>query len=145
MEKNKVDLSVEEKKNDYLKDLQRVQAEFENFVKRSEIEKQDIHKYATEKLVFKLLGVLDSFELALKHNKNEGIKLIYSEFFSLLESEGLKKIKSEGIFDPNFHEALIQEKGEFDNKILEELQAGYILGEKVIRPSKVKIMRSQNE
>ena len=133
-QKNKV-------KTDYLKDLQRLQAEFENFMKRTELEKQEIIKYSNEKLIFKLLNVLDSFQLALKHNNDEGVKLIYSELITLLESEGLSKIKTNGDFDLKFHEALIQEEGEFDNKIILELQPGYMLKEKVIRPAKVKITR----
>ena len=130
-----------EVKIDYLKDLQRLQAEFENFMKRSELEKQEIIKYSNEKLIFKLLNVIDSFQLALKHNNDEGVKLIYSELMTLLESEGLSKISTKGDFDPKFHEALIQEEGEFDNKIILELQPGYMLKEKVIRSAKVKITR----
>jgi len=125
----------------YLKDLQRLQAEFENFVKRSELEKMELMKYANEKLIFNLLRIIDNFELALKHNKDEGIGLIYSELFSLLESEGLSKINTDGIFNPELHEVLIQEEGEVEDKIVEELQAGYMLKEKVIRPAKVKITK----
>ena len=140
--KEELDNAVnKEVKTDYLKDLQRLQAEFENFMKRSELEKQEITKYSNEKLIFKLLNVIDSFQLALKHNDDEGVKLIYSELMTLLESEGLSKISTNENFDPKFHEALIQEEGEFDNKIISELQTGYMLKEKVIRPAKVKITR----
>jgi molecular chaperone GrpE len=125
----------------YFEDLQRLQAEFENFVKRTEIEKKDLIKYSNEKLIFNLLKILDNFELALKHNEDEGVRLIYSELFSLLGSEGLLKIDTQGIFNPELHEALIQEEGEVEDKIVEELQAGYKLGERVIRPAKVKITK----
>lgn len=162
-EDNKEDRKEEQ---DYLRDLQRVQAEFENFMKRTEIEKKELFEFSIEKLVFKLLSVLDSFELAFKHEcceggengesseseksdcedkSSEGMKLIYAELFSVLESVGLSKINSEGTFDPNFHEALITEDGDIDNKIIEELQTGYMLNKKVIRPAKVKIMRVRDE
>ena len=145
MIENNVDLINEEKKLDYLQDLQRLQAEFENFTKRSEIEKQDILKYSAEKIVIKLLKVLDSFELALKHNPDEGVNLMYTELYSILNSEGLTKISTEGEFDANLHEVLLQENGDVDNKIIEELQTGYMFKEKVIRPAKVKISKVQNE
>jgi len=144
IDKEGIDEMVEGEKN-YLEDLQRLQAEFENFVKRTEIEKRDLVKYSNEKLIFNLLNILDSFELALKHNADEGVKLIYSELFSLLKSEGLSKINSEGIFNPRLHEALIQEEGDVDDKIIEELQSGYFLGEKVIRPAKVKITKRKED
>jgi len=140
-----LDRGNEVEKPDHLEDLQRLQAEFENFMKRSIIEKQESLKYSNEKLVFKLLSVIDSLELALKHNSDEGVKLIYSNLLSILESEGLSKISTEGLFDPKFHEALIQEDGEIDNKIIEELQVGYMFEGKVIRPTKVKITRIKNE
>lgn len=129
------------KKDEYLEQLQRLQAEFENFRKRTEKERQAIFLNANEDLIVKLLGVLDNFELALKHVDDEGIKMIYSELYSILENEGLKPIKAEGKFDPRVHEALIQEDGEEDEKIIEELQKGYMLNDKVIRHSKVKITK----
>ena len=124
---NTSELVNEDTKQNYLEDLQRLQAEFENFMKRTEIEKQELFVCSIEKLVFKLLSVLDSFESALKHNNeksDDGMKLMYSELFSVLESVGLSKIETEGIYDPNFHEVLIQEEGEIDNQIIEEIQSG---------------------
>lgn len=145
MENKGTNVDVKENKPNYLEDLQRLQAEFENFIKRSELEKQDLLKHSNEKLIFKLLSVLDSFELALKHTSDEGTKLIYSELFSLLESEGLSKIKTGGKFDPTLHEVLMQEEGDVEDEIIEELQAGYKLDEKVIRATKVKITKKKNE
>ncbi len=133
------------KKDEYLEQLQRLQAEFENFRKRTEKERQAIFLNANENLIVKLLGVLDNFELALKHVDDEGIKMIYSELYSILESEGLKPIKAEGKFDPRVHEALIQEDGKEDEKIIEEFQKGYMLNDKVIRHSKVKIMKMEKK
>jgi len=127
---------------EYKELLQRLQAEFDNYRKRLEEEKKNWIKSSNEELIEKLLGVLDNFDLAFKNTENKksfikGIELVYSQFFSILEKEGLKKIKAKGKFDPELHEALIKEgEGDF---ILEELQAGYMLNDKVIRPSKVKI------
>ncbi len=138
----------EEKNDNYLEQLQRLQAEFENFRKRTEKERSDIFKNANEELIIKLLGILDNFELAMKHLDDKGINMIYSELYSILESEGLKIIKTEGKFNPEFHEALIQEEGKENGKIIEELQKGYMLNDKVIRASKVKItkiMENKNE
>ena len=142
MEKQEV-----EKNDDYLEQMQRLQAEFENFQKRTEKEKSEIFRNANEDLIVKLLSVLDNFELALGHVDDKGVNMIYSELHSILEKEGLKVISVDGDFDPNFHEALIQEEGKEDGKIIEELQKGYMLNDKVIRASKVKIskMESKNE
>ena len=129
------------KKNEYFEQLQRLQAEFENFRKRTEKEKHAIFLNANEDLIVKLLGILDDFELAMKHINDEGINMIYSKLYTILENEGLKSIKAEGKFDPRIHEALIQEEGEEDEKIIEELQKGYVLNDKVIRHSKVKIIK----
>ncbi|MCK5450061.1 nucleotide exchange factor GrpE [Candidatus Pacearchaeota archaeon] len=136
-----------EEKN-YIEQLQRLQAEFDNFRKRIEKEKSYLVKNANENLIIKLLGILDNFELALEHLDDKGVNMIYSELYTVLENEGLKTIKAEGKFNPEFHEALIQEEGEEDEKIIEELLKGYTLNDKVIRPSKVKItkiMEKENE
>jgi len=137
----KMEKDKKSKEKEYLEQLQRLQAEFDNYRKRVEREKQEIYNNANEKLITRLLDILDSFELALKHNADEGVKMIYSQLYSLLESHGLKKIEATGKFNPEVHEALIQEEGEEDGIIIEELQKGYILNNKVIRPSKVKISK----
>lgn len=134
MEKNK-----KSKEKEYLEDLQRLQAEFDNYRKRVESKKQEIYADANKELIFKLLNILDSLELALKHNNDKGIEMIYSQLYSLLENEGLKVIEVKGKFNPEIHEALITEKNGDGDKIVEELQKGYLLNGKVIRPSKVKI------
>ncbi len=136
MKKNK-----KAKEEEYLEQLQRLQAEFDNYRKRSDKEKQEIYDNANEKLIIRLLDILDSFELALKHNSDKGVEMIYSQLYSLLESKGLKIIKAKGKFNPEIHEALIQEKGYEEDMIIEELQKGYFLNDKVIRPSKVKISK----
>ena len=129
-----------EEKGKYFEQLQRLQAEFENFRKRNFREREEILKNANEDLIVKLLGILDNFELALKHVDDKGVKMIYSELYSILEKEGLKMIEAKGKFDPRVHEALIQEDGK-EEGIVEELQKGYMLNDKVIRASKVKITK----
>lgn len=147
--------------------VKRVQADFENFQKRTEKEKEEFCQFANKELILKLLPLLDSFELALKHApkkegfvkgtgnsensgtyKNswveflEGVELVFSQFVALLEQNGVKKISAKGQkFDPYLHEALLSEKGEKDDVVLEELQTGYMIGEEVLRHTKVKVSK----
>ncbi|NQV09526.1 nucleotide exchange factor GrpE [Candidatus Woesearchaeota archaeon] len=140
------------KKHDKVKelteDLQRVQAEFENYRKRVDKEKQEFCNYAKEDIIKTLLPVVDNFRLGFKHKANDeefrkGVELIYAEFISILNNEGLKPIDALGQkFDPYKHEALLAEKSDKEeNIVLEELQTGYTLKDKVIRPSRVKVSK----
>jgi len=132
----------ESKEKEYLETLQRLQAEFENFRKRTEREKVEIILNAQEGLITELLDIIDDFELSLKYTKDDGIKMIYSELYSLLEKKGLKKIDAQGKFNPKYHEALIQEESKKEEgMIIEELQKGYMINDKIIRVSKVKIAK----
>lgn len=132
--------------------LQRLQAEFINFRNRTETEKAKFVKLANEELILKLLPVIDNLELAIKSNKEEnefskGVSLIYAQLKELLDSEGVKPIVATGQFDHNLHEAVLVDEGE-NNKIVEELQKGYMINDKVLRHAKVKITKSggkQNE
>lgn len=139
-----------EEKNQKIEDLtdtlKRLAAEFENFKKRTEKEKTEFVKYAHADIIANMLPVLDSFELAFKNTNNtekliEGIKMIYAQFYSILEAEGLKPINAAGEkFDPYRHEVLMKEGSDKpDDTILEEFQKGYMLNDRVIRHSKVKI------
>jgi molecular chaperone GrpE len=127
--------------------LQRVQAEFENYKKRIEKENLEFKQFAAKEVIGRLLPILDNFELALKNKKDneqflKGMELIYSQFFSTLENLGLKKIDCNGKFDPHLHEALMSEKSEKEpGTIIEEFQKGYILNNKVVRHSKVKVAK----
>jgi molecular chaperone GrpE len=127
--------------------LQRLQAEFENYKKYVEKSKAEFVKYAQANIIDKLLPILDSFELALKNTKDKeklqkGVELIYTQLYSLLEKQGLKKIGSKGKFNPHLHEVLLKEESdEEEDIILEELQKGYMLGDKVLRHSKVKVSK----
>lgn len=126
--------------------LKRLQAEFENYKKRIEKEKIEFVKYSNAGLIASLLPVLDSYELALKNTSDkdkfiEGMKMIYAQLHSILEAEGLMPIKATGEkFDAYKHEVLLKEESEKpEGTILEEFQKGYMLNDKVLRFSKVKV------
>lgn len=126
--------------------LKRLQAEFENYKKRTDKEKIEFTKFAHADVIAQMLPVLDSFEIALKNTSEkekfiEGMKMIYAQFHSILESEGLMPIEASGQkFDPYKHEVLMKEESDKpEDTILEEFQKGYMLNDKVLRHSKVKI------
>ena len=144
----------EKKKNEeYLDILKRLQADFENFKKRIEKEKEDFVKYANCALISKLLVILDDFDNALKHADSDktqilnGLKLLHEKIKKLLYDEGLKEINCKGqTFDPYQHEVLQEEDSEEeDGKILEEFQKGYVYKDKILRSSKVKISKKNKE
>jgi molecular chaperone GrpE len=123
-----------------LSQLLRYSAELENVQKRTEREKRELVKYASEKLIRKLLSVLDSLERAACHD--EGAMKIYQQLLDILKDEGLSTIPAKGEkFDPYRHEALMKVESEDleDGSIAEELQRGYMLNSKVIRFSKVAV------
>ncbi|MBU1975350.1 MAG: nucleotide exchange factor GrpE [Nanoarchaeota archaeon] len=128
--------------------LQRLQAEFENYKKRVAKESQEIYSHANENLIKELLGVLDNFELALGKENDQGgfykgVELIYGNLYSSLEKFGLKRIQARGqAFDPRLHEALLTEESDKEaDTVLEELQTGYVLNDKVLRHTKVKVSK----
>jgi len=129
-------------------DLKRVQAEFENFKKRTEKENSKMCEFYKADLIKKLLTTLDSFEIALKQTDNheefvKGVELIYSQLYTILKDEGLQYIDTKDKkFDPYLHEVMLSEKSEAEeDAILEELQKGYRFKEMVIRHSKVKVAK----
>lgn len=129
-------------------EILRLKAEFENYRKHLDRERETFTFLANEQLIRQLLDVLDNFERALPLIKDEkaieGITLIYGQLKKVLEGAGLRRIESLGRrFDPYYHEALLREESEKeDETILEELQPGYMLRDKVIRHSKVKIAKN---
>ena len=132
--------SCEKERSEYLDGWQRAKADLINFKKEQEKKNSDIFKFANENFVSEILPVLDSFELALKH-KNEGIKQLYLQFLNILKNNGLEEIKCVGEkFDPFLHESVGEIKGKKKGFVAEEVQKGYVLNKKVIRPSKVKII-----
>ena len=125
----------------------RLMADFQNFKRRTEKEKNDIYAFANEKLVVELLNVIDNFERALALGQEgdsfvEGMNLIFKQLQGVLEKAGVKEIEALGQeFDPNFHNAVMMEDtDEFESgKVSCVLQKGYTLNNKVIRPSMVKV------
>ena len=134
----------------YFAQLQRGQADFENYRKRIEMEKARIADSACETIVAGLLDTLDNFERAINHleklpdEESKGVLMVYKNMLEYLQSNGLENIAAAGCqFDPRRHEAIMQAESESaaDGEILEEFQKGYAMKGKVIRPAKVKVAR----
>lgn len=130
--------------------LLRLQADFVNFRKRAEKEKESTIIYALECFVTDLLPVIDNFQRAIESESSkedsfyQGIEMIYQQLFKVLKDNGVDEIKALGEdFDPNFHHAVfLEESKEYDSgKITEVLQNGYILKDKIIRPTMVKVAK----
>ena len=138
---------------EYTNTLKRLQAEFENYTKRVDKEKQEYAIYATEKLILKLLHVLDSFEQAIKNSKEDdahtkGIKMIFEQFRKTLEDEGLQRLESlHKEYNIEEHEALLIQEHEDttipENTVIEEIQTGYKLKNKVLRPARAILSKSK--
>lgn len=129
----------QKEKAEYLAGWQRAKADFINARKDEEKSRAEFAKYAAEKVLREILPILDSLE---KIGNADGTA-IYKQLMQILKREGVEEIKSVGlVFNPMYHEALGQtetDKKEEDGVILEELQKGYMLYDKVLRPSKVKV------
>ncbi len=122
--------------------LMRCRADLENIMKRSVREKEGNIRYASEKLVSKLLPVIDSLDAAAKHD--EGSKALYMQLLDILSGEGLMPIEAKGMkFDPYRHEALFQVETEEleEGVVVEEIQKGYLFNSHVIRFSKVAVAK----
>ncbi|MDD5195824.1 MAG: nucleotide exchange factor GrpE [Candidatus Omnitrophica bacterium] len=132
-------------------------ADLDNTRKRLEKEKQDLIKYANEEIILELLNILDDLErtISLADGKHEdvsifskGVEMILAHLYEMLKERGVKPIEAEGkIFDPHFHEALMQVENPDlpEHTIVEELQKGYLLNDRVIRTSKVKVSKHLSE
>jgi molecular chaperone GrpE len=141
--------SLIEEKESLFDRLLRKQAEFENFRKRTEKEKQEFYEFALSGFVTTLLPVLDGLERSLSAQEGEtvesfrkGNELILKQFRDQLWSAGIQPIRSMGkIFDPNFHQAVMREESSTlaENEIIEEYQRGYLFKDRLLRPSMVKV------
>ena len=153
--------NVEEEKKEEVNPLQekydtlnnqyiRLAADFDNYRKRQEQEKEALLKYGAESTLKKMIEVLDNFERVLKaietvedcEKVKECYNLAYKNFTDVLTKAGLEPIKAEGeTFDPNFHEAVMQTPSTEhpEHTIIAELQKGYKLGDKVLRPTLVNV------
>ncbi len=145
-----------EKKDEAIKSLEEkllyLQADFENFKRIKNKEKQDTLKYGNEVLIRELLPVVDNLERALGHSEKtdstkgiyEGVQIVLNEFLKVLERSGVSRVEALGKkFDPNFHEAFFQEERDDvePETVVSEHQKGYLLNGRLIRPSMVSISK----
>ncbi|MBR3120190.1 MAG: nucleotide exchange factor GrpE [Oceanobacillus sp.] len=141
--------ALKAEKDEVFNRLLRLQAEYDNFKKRSQKEKEAERKYKSQDLINELLPALDNFERALQVEVTEanaslfdGITMVYRQFQDALKSQGVEVIETEGkAFDPTLHHAVMQIEDEEieSNTVVEELQKGYLLKDRVIRPAMVKV------
>lgn len=139
---------LEEVNNRYL----RLQADFNNYRKRVEKEKESTYLYASQELICKLLPVIDNFDRALEikidetklENFYQGVELVYKQFVDILKDSGLEEIDAlNQKFDPNYHHAVAQEESDqhAEDTVMEVFLKGYMLKDRVVRPSMVKVAK----
>ncbi|RJO63949.1 MAG: nucleotide exchange factor GrpE [Candidatus Omnitrophota bacterium] len=145
------------KASEYWDRLLRLQADFENTRKRLEREKADFIRFANEGLISELLNILDDLErvVELAQAKHEdlpaflrGVEMILVHLHELLKKSGIKPIEAKGkLFDPHYHEAMMQveDSAIAENSVVEELQKGYLLHDRVIRTVKVKVSKKDSQ
>jgi molecular chaperone GrpE len=145
---------AEEKAQEYLDQLKRLQAEFSNYRKRMDKEKESLRDWLHGQMLLDLLPVLDDMERLLKSHESdnqidiEGVKLILQKFQKALKERGLQEIESVGLeFNPEMHEAVGVEMTPPDKAgmVLEEWQKGYKIGERLLRPSRVKVGKTEEK
>lgn len=130
----------------YLDMARRLQADFDNYRKRAERDKEEYKSYACASIVKDLLPIVDDLDRALASSTEDsvlvqGVRGVRANLVKVLEANGLKEMPMDGGFDPNYHEALCMVDGEEDGKIAEVYQKGYTLNGKVVRYAKVKVTR----
>ena len=142
------------KSKEYLEDLKRLQAEFENYRKRAAKEREETIQLATVRLVKELLLLADNFERALANSKNtndsdsqsQGLKMMYWQLMDILKEEGVTEIETRCKLDPFQHEAMtkVDDPERADDEIIECVQKGYKMKGKVIRPARVIVCRRED-
>ena len=136
--------------------LLRAKADFENTKKRLEREKSEAIKYANEKLLEEILPIVDNLDRAMSslseghdpEKVQEGLKIAQEELHQVLEQHGVEVVKAVGQeFDPNIHEAVavVQSEDQKEGTIVDEVQRGYRLNGRLVRPSRVRIVQNQKE
>ena len=137
--------AVARERDEYLDALQRLKAEFDNFRKRAQRDQAELVGRASEQLVKQLLPVLDDLERALEaataHEEaklEDGVRLVHRALSDVLAREGLVEVETDGAFDPHTQEALLsQPSGADEGTVIQVLQKGYRLGDRVLRPARV--------
>ncbi|GIN89676.1 protein GrpE [Siminovitchia terrae] len=143
-----LEAQLEEKESRYL----RLLADFDNFRRRTKLDREADEKYRAQHLITNLLPAIDNFERAMQIEPDteqtkallEGVGMVYRSIIEALKTEGAEQIEAVGNeFDPNLHQAIMQaeEEGTEENIVLEEFQKGYLLKDRVIRPSMVKVSK----
>ena len=150
--------SVEENKkkaDEYYDQLLRLRAEFDNYRKRTNSEKEALAHYSKEQILYNIVTIIDNFDKALDaasqkanpESLRKGMELIYKLLKDMVEKEGLKHIESEGCsFNPEFHHAVesrVTEEYE-DGQIIEVLQKGYMLKDRIVRPAMVVVAKRED-
>jgi len=133
--------------------LQRLAAEFDNFRKRNARENAALAERANERLVKELIPILDdlgrALEAASQHEEarlEEGVQLVHRSLADVLKKEGLAEIETDGKFDPHVHEALLSQPSDAEEgSVIEVVQKGYKLGDKVLRPARVVVAAAPTE
>ena len=137
---------------EYLEGWQRARAEFANYKKRVERDQALIYQNAASSVIRRYVDIIDDLERALKNRPQEGeglswaggVELIYRKFLAILESEGVTQTDPTGeMFDPNLHEAVTSEDSpdHESGEIIEVLQKGYLIGDRILRPAMVRVAR----
>ena len=152
-ETNKLEADIVEQKRlveEHIDRYKRLQADFENHRRRTRQEKEDLSIVVAQNVLLDLLPVVDNFERALSSAATQdaatvlqGVEMIHRQFLQVLEKCGLATVEAVGqIFDPQKHEAVmrVEDENQVDGTIVEELQKGYTVRGKVIRPSMVKVV-----
>ena len=140
-------------RDEYLDALQRLKAEFENYKKRVSRDQADFVTRASERLVKQLLPVLDDLERALEaaaeHEEaklEDGVRLVHRSLADALAKEGLVEVETDGAFDPHTQEALLAQPSEADEgTVIQVLQKGYKLGDRVLRPARVVVSQGPSD
>ena len=141
------------KEKDALQDrLLRSAAEFDNYRKRMDRERRELSEFASADVLMDLLPIIDNFERALQAPAGgdadafrKGIELIHKQMTDLLRKRGVKPVEALGAdFDPNFHQAVIHEVSadHREGEVMQEMQRGYMLGDRLLRPAMVKVAKS---
>ncbi len=143
---------AEKKTREYFEGWQRERADFSNFRRRVERENAQLHQNLTGQILKKYLVIIDDLDRALRTRPtqgdgaawSEGVELIYRKLSNILDAEGIKPIQADGaMFDPALHEAITHEDSanHQSGQVIEVVQQGYMLGEKVLRPALVRVAR----
>ena len=145
--------ALQAERDELFRRLQRLAAEFDNFRKRSARENAALTERANERLVKELIPILDdlgrALEAAAEHEEGkleDGVRLVHRSLSDLLAKQGLTEIEADGKFDPHVHEALLSQPSQAEEgSVLEVVQKGYRLGDKVLRPARVVIAGPEQE